>query len=223
MLSKLDYTVSLELLKEASNSIPYSNNGVSINQPTGDFFYDPWVIKEEFKNTVWEQLLGSLPVNYGEARIITLKHGTCYHSHADIDDRYHLNIAGQYSFLINLEKKEMFETTADGIWYEMDAGPRHSAVNYGHIDRTQLVVRKLLTRNSLNDAVPIKIISSGVDTNLSRFNFDNSVSTWLNRASKENKITNFGYKLHDVFLEIEEQYLKELIDILPESVSVVKI
>lgn len=221
MLSKLDYTVSLELLKKASNSIPHSNNGVTINQPTGNFFYGPWIIKEEFKNTVWEQLLQSLPGNCGEARIITLKHGTCYHSHADIDDRYHLNIAGQYSFLINLDKKEMFETTADGIWYEMNAGVHHVAANFGNCDRTQLVVRQLLPMHTLLDPVRFTI-ENNTEIEDSRYIFDDVISPQLNMLVKQKYISNVSTTDGSITFDIERTQHSALLELVSTTPLIVK-
>lgn len=129
MLTKLDYTVSLDLLQDAAQSLPLADSKSTINGPTGRFFYDPWMIKPEYKNTIWEKILSSLPFNVGEARLITLLPGQCYQSHSDIDDRYHLNIVGSDSFLIDLDNKELDEIVQDGHWYEMDASPRHSAAN----------------------------------------------------------------------------------------------
>ncbi len=90
MLTKLNYTVSADLLQEAANSLPSEDFKSSINSPTGSFFYDPWVIKPEFENTVWNKILSTLPFEVGEARIIVLSYGDCYQSHGDIDDRYHV-------------------------------------------------------------------------------------------------------------------------------------
>jgi hypothetical protein len=92
MLHTLPYTVDSTLLNEAQGSVPAVESKLTINQPTGNFFYDPWDIKEEFKGTVWETLLNTLPLDIGEARIIVLGNGTTYMSHTDIDDRYHLSL-----------------------------------------------------------------------------------------------------------------------------------
>ena len=56
MLTQLHYTVSVNLIQEAMNNIQSDEFRVAINQPTGNFFYDPWVIKPEYQNTVWEKL-----------------------------------------------------------------------------------------------------------------------------------------------------------------------
>jgi hypothetical protein len=215
MLTKLNYTVSQEILQEAAESVPLEEFKSTINEPSGDFFYDSWNIKKEFEGTVWHNILKSLPSNIGEARIIVLKHGNCYQSHGDIDDRYHLNITGQYSYLINLETETMYPQSANGIWYEMDAGPRHSAANFGNSDRVQLVVRKLLSKNNLNSPLGIKLSYAGNNKYGVRFNFDDILSPWLNKANKSQIITDFSYSHNDVRFKIEKSKLSDLEKLLP--------
>lgn len=215
MLTKLNYTVPFEMIQEASMSTRSDEFRSSINEPTGDFFYDPWKIKSEFKGTIWEKILLTLPLEIGEARIIVLGHGVCYQSHGDIDDRYHLNITGQYSYLINLETNTMYPLFTDGVWYEMDAGPRHSAANFGYINRVQLVVRKLLNKNKLINPVNIKMFYAGKDKDSVRFTFDDAISPWLNNANKRGVITDFVANHSDVQFKIEQTEIQELEKILP--------
>ena len=158
MLCPTNYNVNANLLEEAIKQSNKDESKLVLNQPTGDFFYDPWIIKPEFAGTVWENILNSLPVNKGEARIITLKPGTSYYSHADADDRWHLNLKSEYGFVCDLDNQQMYLLKPDGIWYNMDAGRIHSAVNFGHIDRVQLVVRHLLCNNNLKNPVGIRIV-----------------------------------------------------------------
>lgn len=211
MIQPTNIGVTQDLIKEMANF-----NGeamkVSINEPTGDFFYDPWRIKPEFKGTPFEEALKLLPEGIGEARIITLESGRCYFSHSDIDDRYHLNLTGDCSALINLETHETWFLKNDGMWYEMDAGPLHSAVNFGQYERKQLVVRKLLTRNKLKVPVNVFIRAGG---NNARFVFDNTISPWLNRANKRGIISNFEHNLSKVYLKVEEKFSSELEKIIP--------
>ena len=187
---------------------------LSLNKPTGNFFYDPWELKEEYKNTTFEEILSVLPRPIGEARLITLKSGTCYYSHSDIDDRYHLNITGDCSALINIETTESWFMLNDGVWYDMDAGPRHSAVNYGQYDRKQIVVRKLLKRNKLANSKNITIKIKGENP---RFVFDNTLSKWLNYANKKGIISNFKTDQMLANFDIEEQYRLEFESLIPKS------
>lgn len=215
MLTKLSYTVDMILIKSAVDQLPTIDYKKTINQPTGDFFYDPWVIKEEFQGTIWGRILSTLSSPIGEARLISLGYGNNYQSHADIDDRYHLNIQGNQSYLIDLDNKTMHQTLADGFWYEMDAGRLHSAANFGEVNRIQLVVRKLLNRHSINNSKNIKITC--IKEDLARYSFDNKVSSWLNRNNKKGLITDFVFKNTVVEFKVEEHLIRDLENILPEQ------
>ena len=207
MLHTLPYTVDSTLLNEAQGSVPAVESKLTINQPTGNFFYDPWEIKEEFKGTVWETLLNTLPLDIGEARIIVLGNGTTYMSHTDIDDRYHLSLKGQYSFLINVDDEKMYPTVADGQWYEMNTGLRHVAANFGSYDRAQLVVRKLLNNPTLENytTVTIKPICENP-----RFEFDDLISPLLNKINKQHLINNFSILQDGVSFNLNTDAINEL-------------
>ena len=185
-----------------------------LTEPTGDFFYDPWKLKEEFVGTCWDSVLKTLPSRIGQARIIVLESPSCYNKHADIDDRYHLNLSGDEAYLIDLQSQEMFKLDTDGIWYEMDAGRLHTAISVGSEYRVQLVVRKLLKRNTLNNPVEVTINSRGQN---SRFKFDNIISPWLNRANKRGIITNFVHDGASVYFDIENSCIGELEKIIPQE------
>lgn len=210
MFTRTDIQVSKQLFDRVLQELPNVDFKLSINKPTGRFLYDPWVIKEEFKNTAWEELLNTLPPNIGEARIIILKPGSCYQSHSDIDDRFHLNIAGdEYSYLVNLDAGKLFPVVQDLYWYNMNAGPRHSAANLGKFDRVQLVVRKLLPDVKLINAV--KIVATPVEGNIfARFDFDDFVSPWLNVAVKESKVADFEFSDAGVSFFVTREGLDEL-------------
>jgi hypothetical protein len=115
MIQPTNLIVSQDLIKTMSE-IDATGLRVVINEPTGDFFYDPWRIKKEFIGTPFEDALKLLPENIGEARIITLESGRCYFSHSDIDDRYHLNLTGDCAALINLENGNSYFLKPDGVW-----------------------------------------------------------------------------------------------------------
>lgn len=222
MLTKLHYTVSQKLLQDAESIIPQAENRYLINEPTGRFFYDPWTLKEEYQNTVWETIMKTLPGPAGEARIMVLKPGTAYNSHADADDRYHLNINGESCYLIDLDNNELYKLIKDGSWYEMDAGRIHTATNFGRYYRIQLVVRKLLVDHTLLNSTKVKIVSNGISDNDARFIFDNVISPWLNRANKNKIISNFNYVETEVTFNIDNQYLNELESIMPKQLRLIK-
>lgn len=223
MITPLYTKFDLYQSKEITNLIKYLTGSqeekikLAFNTPSGDFFYDPWIIKNEYKETIFEKIISSLSSPVGEARIIILKPGSCYHSHADIDDRYHLNLQGQYSYLIDLDHNIMYETNADGMWYTMNTSRRHVAANFGSIDRIQIVVRHLLSRNNLNNPITVNLFST-CDKIKSRFVFDDQISPWLNFACKRKILTNFktdwGTNIN-VSFDLESSCIDEFSSIIP--------
>lgn len=192
MITKLEFKVPNLILENALKSLPDFEKRITLNQPTSDFFYDPWEIKLEFKQTIWEEILDTLPFQKGEARIIKLSPGESYLCHADIDNRWHLNLQGQQSYLVDLDDHVLHPTNPDGFWYSMDAGKLHSASNYGPIDRIQIVVRQLLKQSTRNKLVHIEIVPTGTKERF-RYNFDNLISAWLNQEASRGNISNFFY------------------------------
>jgi hypothetical protein len=222
MISETAYTVSLDLIKEANLNFPAGlledEVEFTLNTPTKHFFYDAWAIKDEYKGTVWEKLYNSLPADKGEARVIRLNAGECYISHADIDDRYHLNLSGTNCFLIDLDTKNLHGLTTDGIWYDMNAGKIHTATNFGNRVRFQLVIRKLLHRGDFKDRVDVTIqpkTKSNKDD--CRYLFDGIISPWLNDINKKGLLDNFMYKNGVVNFTIDHWYFHELQSILPNE------
>jgi hypothetical protein len=214
MLTPTQYTAPVDKIYEVMNNFNEARK-YDLTKPTGDFFYDQWVLKDEFKGTAWEEIYNSLPIKTGQARIIVLEGGTGYYQHADIDDRYHLNLRGDGSYLINLENKIMHQLHPDGVWYEMDAGILHSAASFGRDNRVQLVVRKLLDKAELSFPIQIEITATGEKF---RYDFDNTISPWLNRANKRKIINNFkNIDTNKVIFNIEKDFFLELKNIVPNN------
>jgi hypothetical protein len=209
MLKLTNFFISKDLLTEAQSLLPKIDSRVALNQPVGRFFYDPWCLKEEYKDTVWDKILSSLNLDKGEARLIKLSPGECYPSHADIDDRWHLTITGNRSYLIDLENEIMYQPNKIGYWYEMNAGIRHTAANVGSEDRIQLVVRKLLPDVKIKDSVKVIITLKSVITDR-RFVFDDVLSPWLNKAHKENIVSDFKGEDFKASFTLERSHLQEL-------------
>ena len=208
MIQNTKYTVSLDDIAGAMGDV-YDIGKFDISEQTGSFFYDPWQLKPEFLGTAWETIWNSLPEPKGQGRIIILESPSCYTSHADIDNRWHLNLCGDEAYLIDLEKEEMFKTVLDGKWYDMDAGVPHTAMNIGAEIRAQLVVRKLLPKNIINDPQHVRI--AGVKGNI-RYEFDKHLSPWLNRAANNTKIiSNVKVVKQGIEFDIE----KGLVPIIP--------
>ncbi len=217
MFKKTEYFIDIELISSALNNLPDCDFKIPLNEPTGRFFYDPWKIKDIYTNTVWEKILNSLPFSIGEARIILLKQGQCYGSHADIDNRYHLNLCGNNSFLIDLENKIMHNFVNDGYWYYMNAGNLHTATNFGNRERYQLVVRELLKDIKLINPFFVQIKSSIEDMEETRFIFDNIISPWLNKKNQQQQICNFSSDGKNVKFYIESECLEDLKSIIPKE------
>jgi hypothetical protein len=220
MITKTGYTVDTSLFEEACYSLPTQGMKTTINEPTGNFFYDPWILKIEYKGTVWETLYNSLPVNKGEARIIILDPTYCYQIHADIDDRYHLNILGEKCYLIDLDNHLMYFLNQDGIWYNMDAGILHTATNFGRLARVQLVIRHLLKNNKLMNPVKVVLTTTISNPDDARFIFDNKLSPKFNQANKLGYITNFSYSTQFIKFDIENNKLDFLRNILPAEFKI---
>lgn len=219
MLAKTYYSITEDLLTQARENIPDVDFRLTLNKQTGNFFYDPWVIKDEYKNTVWDSILQTLPFQLGEARIIILDPNSCYTSHGDIDDRWHLNIIGERAFVVDLSNNKMYPQIPDRYWYTMNAGPVHSAVNFNNKSRVQLVVRHLLNKNELESPVSVKIVPNSNRTDM-RFQFDQIISPWLNKANKRGIISDFVAHETSVSLKVHNKYLNELLEITPEYFKV---
>lgn len=210
MIHPTEHVVSKELLDSAYSSLPSVEFKFSLNEPTGKFFYDSWKIKEQFKDTVWEDILNSLSVgNIGEARLINLDIERCYTMHADIDDRWHLSFKHSDSYLIDLENKKMHQPKP-GVWYSMNAGLLHSAVNFGDAARYQLVVRQLLINHKLVEPVNVKMTVKTPPANY-RYILDSCISPILNALCKNKQLSNFNH-VGDKYLEftIERNSIPEL-------------
>lgn len=212
MLQKTNYNVDLNVLQICAG---YAQDGkLALNRATGDFFYDPWTILPEYQNTAIETALNALPFSIGEARLVKLEPGKCYFAHADVDDRYHLNLTGTYCTLQDFEYNISYPLTQDGIWYEMDAGKIHTAINAGEYARVQLLVRKLLPLTELKSPVNFSVTVSGENA---RYRFDNTLSPWLNSAVKRGLINNFKVNGITVSFDLESVYINECIKHIPEQ------
>jgi len=193
MLTELNFGYNVSKLLPLLNNVVWNDkNRCDLNKPTGHWLYDTYVIADQWKGTPFEDLLTSIPIPVGEARLIKLTPGTCYSSHADIDDRLHLNlISNDQSYLIDLEDNIMYRLYTDNKFYKMDAGKVHTAVNFGSTDRIQLVIRSPLRRLTSPNFIKCKIKFINPVFNL-RYILDNQISTFLNRAIKNQQIGFFN-------------------------------
>jgi hypothetical protein len=220
MLASTHYTVSDTLLQQAILEIPEFETSIDLNYRTGNFFYDQWLVSDRFENTVWEEILNSLPTDIGQARLIKLKPEECYRSHADIDDRYHLSIISDNAYLVDLDDNAMYPTVVDGRWYLMDAGKRHSAINFSGQTRIQLVTRQLLISGKIENPQTVKLSLEKHIPNF-RYVFDDTLSPWLNKINKQGQLNNFQMiSESDVSFVIDKGCVSELVNICPSEFKI---
>lgn len=190
--TKINYKEIYDLVK----NLPTGKN--VLTKPRGDFFYDPHILDEQYKGTEIEKVLDLIPM-HGEARVIVMEPGQSYSAHADVDDRWHLTLDADESYLVDIKNQKMYKLVADGTLYLMDSGRLHTASNYGYKPRYQLVIRKRLKGRILDNPVYFNLTLIDPPYN-ARYLFDKSFSILLNRLEKEEKITNFK-KISDKEIE----------------------
>jgi hypothetical protein len=214
MLVDTGISVDLDpLLNEISSVNWDDSNRAKINTPTGHWLHDPYVINDVWRGTAFEQLLLNLPWPIGEARLMRLEPGTCYRSHADIDDRYHLNLtSNQHCHLIDLEEQTMYQLVPDGKFYKMNAGKIHTAVNFGSTPRIQLVIREPIVKIESPSMIKIKIKSTDVSHDF-RYQFDQHISPVISKLIKEKKIGWVDPRSEtEMDLKIEQDEVKDFLD-----------
>ena len=96
----------------------------------------------------------------------------------------------------------------------MDAGKIHTAMSIGEHVRAQLVVRKLLNKNKLQNPVTVKVYGNDNP----RYKFDNVLSPWLNCANKKGTITNVSIVKFGIQFDIEENLISTIP--IPEKMKV---
>ncbi len=210
MLKKTGITHSS---KEIFDLVKHFGPGKNVlTKPKGDFFYDEWELLPVYNGTSLGELFYNIgPV--GEARINVMKPGECYTAHADIDDRYHLTLESEQSYLTDIERLVTYPCVANDILYEMDAGRLHTASNYGYKDRYELVIRKLLNKIDLQEPTVVTCKVENPPYNL-RYLFDRSFSCLLNRLNKDGLISDFK-KISDfcITFQVEQFALQEVLNL----------
>lgn len=215
MLTNTGLSFDVSSIIPLINKVKWDDKGrCQLNDPTGNWLYDPYTVKPEWKGTSLEDLLTLLEQSYsiGEARLMKMTPGTCYQSHADIDDRIHFNItSNDQSYLVDLDSKKMYQLETDNLIYYMDASHRHIAANFGCTDRIQLVVRVRLTRIDNSQFVKKTIQFRTLPANF-RYIFDNTVSPFISKKIKTGDIGFFNL-ITDTRLELilTEETFKHLL------------
>ncbi len=204
----------------------------SIHSHEQDFFYADRTLNCNLHNTEFERLWNTLD-RPGEAQIQIIDSTRCYRSHCDIDNRWHFNLTGDDSFLVDIENQHLWPTRVDGRLYYLNTTFPHSAVNFGMRPRIQLVIRQCLRKNSLTDPVKCWLHHPSEDTthkNASRYLWDKCVQSWLNiHINTLGVVTDFQGDLalpsSDVAIQfkIESTHLREIDDLAKRAGLVVKI
>lgn len=214
LLTELDFSYDVKKLIPLLEKVNWDDkNRCDLNSPLGHWLYDPYEIKEKWKDTAFEELLESIPYPVGEARLMRLSYGNCYSSHADIDDRLHLNlVSNDQSYLIDLTDQRLYPLVTDNKLYYMDGGRLHTATNFGSTDRIQLVIRVPLKRYTGDDFITRKIQFTNPVFNL-RYILDNYVSPYINRAIKNGDIGYFNpISDTDIEFHLRPNALDELLE-----------
>jgi len=192
LLTDLDFKYEVAPLLPLLDKVIWDEtNRCDLNKPIGHRLYDPYEIRKEWQGSLFETLLNSIPLPIGEARLMKLTPGTCYCSHSDIDDRYHLNlVSNDQTYLIDLDHQKMHRIVCDNKLYYMDGSRLHTAVNFGSTDRIQLVIRVPLVRYTGTNFVNYTIKFNRPSFNF-RYIFDKEISNFLNLAVKDKTLGYF--------------------------------
>lgn len=190
MLTQLPHKFSINPIIEQVTSLGHFGKRLDLNSPTGNFFNDPWKIKEEFISTPLGEVLERLG-NIGQARLLCLESAESYTAHYDPDDRIHLAIVtNPYSFLVDITDNKLYHLPADGqLWY-MDTGKMHVAANWGPRTRIHLNIRVLLPHfNANRSGVHFKVVGGDFDWKQESYT---EVMGLVNKGFKEGIVTGFS-------------------------------
>jgi hypothetical protein len=189
MLTKLPQKFHIQPVIEQVNALGDFGKRLELNTPTGEFFNDPWQIKEEFLNTPLGNVLSSLG-NIGQARLLCLHSAESYTAHCDPDDRIHLAvITNPYAFLVDISDNHLYHVPADGNLWHMDTGKVHVAANWGPRTRVHLNVRVLLPKyTSDRKGLRIKILDGDYDWKQLAYT---PIMRTINQGVKSGEITGF--------------------------------
>lgn len=189
MLTQLPYKFSIDPIIDQISKLGNFGKRLDLNIPTGEFFNDPWKIKEEFTGTPLGNVLESVG-NIGQARLLCLESAESYTAHYDPDDRIHLAIVtNPYSFLVDITDNKLYHLPADGqLWY-MNTGKMHVAANWGPRPRIHLNIRVLLPHFTDNKpGVHFKVVGGDFDWKQESYT---EVMGLVNKGFKEGTVTGF--------------------------------
>lgn len=215
MLNVLPQKFPIQNIVDQVNSMTFGPR-LDLNSPSGKFFNDPWIIKDEFKGTPLGNVLESLG-NIGQARLLKLESAESYTAHTDPDDRIHLAIVtNPYSYLIDFTTEQMHHIPADGrVWY-MDTSRTHIAANWGPKVRIHLNVRVLLPHfDQTRPGIRITLLGNSVEWKQDSYI---EIMGFINQQIKNGTVTGFeGVSDKELVLncstpDIFEPYLNRIRD-----------
>jgi len=205
MITRTSKLFSIQPLVDQLNTIEPAPR-ISLNEPTGSFFGDPWRVKDQFRNTAIGNLLETLhPI--GEARLLRLESGETYTAHSDPDDRYHVALStNEFCYLIDFNDQHMYHLPVDGqLWY-MDTSKLHVAANFGGTARVHLNIRLLLPRyDETKKGLRISFEGGGVDWKQDSYL---DILPFLNKKIKSGDITGFDkVSATEMLVNVEDETL----------------
>jgi uncharacterized cupin superfamily protein len=193
--SKWDLVQLMDLL-QVQRDLPHDPHRTStlagpIAHRTGDAYYDEWLLDDRYRGTELGRLWDTLD-RPGQARVIMQPPGRAYMAHADVDDRYHINLTGSESYLIDLDQGRLHPCRADGRVYRFQASMAHTAANFGNEHRAQLVIKQRLAHNTLTDPVPTMVrLRNRRDYHQGRYGYDLRMLAFIGSGSRLGVITAF--------------------------------
>jgi hypothetical protein len=191
-------------LLDPSNNIPCSNDS------KGDRYYREMELFDKYKGTVVERYVKSLNRKLSKVCVIIQEPGDTYPIHADIDDRFHLNLQSDNAYFIDFKTNISIPIETDRKVYLMNTGGLHSAVNFGLKRRLQIGATISLEYHNLKSPMSVNIHYNGKNKNYDYF-YNFYVMPWLNLANKNKLINNYVKpKDSNLFVDIEEEQLESL-------------
>lgn len=185
MLRLLSGKFPIQPIIDQVNALGNFGKRLDLNQISGKFFNDPWLIKDQFKDTPLGNVLDSLG-QIGQARLLCLDSAESYTAHSDPDDRIHLAvITNPYSFLVDVDDKKLYHLPADGSLWHMNTGKTHVAANWGGRSRIHLNIRVLLPKFDSN--------KSGMRIKVTEGDYDWKQLAYTPLMSLINKLIKSGY------------------------------
>ena len=174
-INKTEFTFDIPRLIQEVNSIPNKemlfheyDNQICVTQRPGvkDPYRDGhgslWLKEERkfraketefteiilhFKGTYIEEIIRTLPMNFGRVRIANQVPKKVYSFHKDAEMRYHLALITNPNAWFIYRDKPPYHIPADSHLYSVNAMERHTAFNLGNENRVHLLFNEINTEH----------------------------------------------------------------------------